>query len=200
MYGLDALGVGDVVGRHGGADGVILFGLFSLGLVLFLAGDVMLEVWAVGMPVVVLIVLLRLLLGRDLVPRLLACVVDRDRLVQGGVCLRIAWLVNTPSVGGVGDLLRRGLDRNKLLISLDSRSLVGTPSILDKGFTVIILNHRLLRIMLKIKMATQQPCSLPTTYRRCHVFVVAAQLLAGLLNLLWCLLIGKSCIIIQLVL
>ena len=202
MYGLDALGVGDVVGRHGGADGVVLLGLFSLGLVLFLAGDVMLEIWAVCMPVVVLIVLLRLLLGRHLVPRLLACVVDRDRLVQGGVRLRIAWLVNTPSVCGVGNLLRRGFYRNKLLVSLNSRRLISSSSILEERFTFIILDNSLLRIMLKIKMAAQQPCSLPTTHRWCYIIVMATHLLAGFLNLLLLrhLLIRNSGIIVQLVL
>ena len=202
MYGLDALGVGDVVGRHGGADGVVLLGFFSLGLVLFLAGDVMLEIWAVCMPVVVLIVLLRLLLGRHLVPRLLACVVDRDRLVQGGVRLRIAWLVNTPSVCGVDHLLRCGFYRNKLLVSLDSRHLIGSSSILEECFTLIILNNSLLRIMLKIKMTAQQPCSLSTTHRRCYIFVMICQFLAGLLYLLLLqyLLIWNSGIIVQLVL
>ena len=200
MYGLDALGVGDVVGHHGGADGIILLGFFSLGLVLLLAGDVMLEIWAVCMPVVVLIVLLRLLLGSHLVPGLLARVVDRDRLVEGSVCLRIAWLVNTTGVCSIGDLLRRGLYRNEFLVRLDSRHLIGCSSILDEGFTIVILSNRLLRIMLKIKMAAQQSCSLPTAHRWCYVLVVS-QLLAHLLHLLmWRLLVWDSGIAVQLVL
>jgi len=122
LYWLNALAIIDIW-RNRRPNRVILLGLFSLCLVLFLVGDVVLEIRTLCMPIMVFIVLLCLLLSSHFVSWLLAGIVDRYWLVQGIVRFRIAGLVNASCVG-VAHFLRSSLDRNQLLVSINDSCLM----------------------------------------------------------------------------
>ena len=178
LYWLDALAIIDIVWRNRRANRVILLGLFSLRLVLFLVGDVVLEIRTLRMPVMVFIVLLCLLLSSHFVSWLLAGIMDRYRLVQRIVGFWITGLVNASCVGVV-HFLRSSLDRNQLLVSINDSCLMVWIS--SKILIDAIVLAGSLRFMFEIKMIHQASF----IYWWCHILIAAFGIVTWYLLCIW---------------